>query len=66
MGVAYIGIEGSVVSNAKGGVVGVPVSWVIVVQGFAAVAAVIQGVATRAAIRVASSTAIGTTSSWVN
>jgi hypothetical protein len=61
-----------VVGNAKGGVVGVLVGWVTVVQGVTTVAAVVQGVTIvatvvrGAVIGVTSSAVIGTTSSWVN
>ena len=68
------------VGNAKGGVVGVPVSWVTVVWGVAAEVAaevvaevaaevvVVRGAvgAAGAAIGVAGSTAIGTTGGWVD
>ena len=56
------------VGNIKGGVVGVPVNWVTVVQGVTTVATVVQGVTTiatvlqRAAIRVAGNAVIRTTS----
>ena len=59
--VVCIGVGGQVVGNAKGGVVGVPVSWVAVIRGVAIEVAVVQGVAAGAAIGVAGGAAIGIT-----